>query len=99
MFMSDKKRIWGWFMFDWACQPYNTLMLTFIFGPFFATVAVDYYMSLGLGEDAADATAQTLWSNALTIVGLLIGISAPILGAIADSHFYVGRILSGVYWC
>ncbi len=83
--MSDKKRIWGWFMFDWACQPYNTLMLTFIFGPFFATVAVDYYMSLGLGEDAADATAQTLWSNALTIVGLLIGISAPILGAIADS--------------
>lgn len=83
--MAHKKRIWGWYLFDWACQPYNTLMLTFIFGPFFATAAVEYYSTLGLTEDAADARAQTLWSNALTIVGLIIGVSAPVLGAIADS--------------
>jgi UMF1 family MFS transporter len=83
--MQNKKRIWGWYLFDWACQPYNTLMLTFIFGPFFATVAVQHFLASGLGEDAADAKAQTLWSNALTLVGLLIGIAAPVLGAIADS--------------
>jgi UMF1 family MFS transporter len=80
-----RKKIWGWYFYDWACQPYNTLMLTFIFGPFFAATAVEYYASLGLSEDAADARAQTLWSNALTIVGLIIGFSAPVLGAIADS--------------
>jgi len=83
--MEQTKRIRGWFLYDWACQPYNTLMLTFIFAPFFAATAVEFYQNLGLSEDAADARAQTLWSNALTIVGLLIGLSAPILGAIADS--------------
>jgi len=25
-------------MFDWASQPYNTLLLTFIFGPYFAEI-------------------------------------------------------------
>ena len=28
-----RRRIWGWWFFDWASQPYNTLLLTFIFGP------------------------------------------------------------------
>ena len=31
--VSAKKRIWGWYFFDWASQPYNTLLLTFIFSP------------------------------------------------------------------
>ena len=39
----DKKRIWGWMLFDWAQQPYATLGLTFIFGPYFASVAASYY--------------------------------------------------------
>ena len=36
--ISQKKRVWGWMFFDWASQPYNTLLLTFIFGPYFAQV-------------------------------------------------------------
>ena len=36
---SARKRIWGWYFFDWASQPYNTLLLTFIFGPYFAEIA------------------------------------------------------------
>lgn len=79
-----KSRIWGWMAFDWASQPFNTLGLTFIFGPYFAWVATTYYMGLGMDEDAADAQAQTVWSLAQTIAGLFIAISAPILGAIAD---------------
>ena len=31
--ISKRKRIWGWFFFDWASQPYHTLLITFIFGP------------------------------------------------------------------
>ncbi|MEM6341939.1 MAG: MFS transporter, partial [Pseudomonadota bacterium] len=42
---STKRRIWGWFFFDWASQPYHTVLLTFIFGPFFASVATTYFMS------------------------------------------------------
>ena len=37
--VSPQKRIWGWWFFDWASQPVNTLLLTFIFGPYFGEVA------------------------------------------------------------
>ena len=79
-----RKRIWGWWFFDWASQPYHTLLVTFVFGPFFAAVAADYYLGQGLEAEAAKAQAQTVWSLGLTITGLLIGFGAPFLGALAD---------------
>ena len=82
---ADKKRIWGWMFFDWAQQPYATLGLTFVFGPYFASIASDYYMQLGFDSDTADAQAQSLWSLGLSISGLLIAVSAPLLGAWADA--------------
>ncbi|MFU1478434.1 MFS transporter [Roseovarius sp. C7] len=83
--ISAKKRIWGWYFFDWASQPYHTLLVTFVFGPFFASVATGYFAGQGLDELAADAKAQSLWSACLTITGLIIGFGAPILGAMADT--------------
>ncbi len=83
--ISAKKRIWGWFFFDWASQPYNTLLLTFIFGPYFAEVGKAHYLAQGLAPDAAGAAAQAYWGAALTVSGLFIAILAPILGAVADS--------------
>lgn len=83
--VSARKRIWGWMIFDWASQPYFTLLLTFIFGPYFVTVATESFMAEGLAEGAADAQAQSLWSLGQTAAGLLIAFSAPILGAIADN--------------
>ncbi len=44
----SKKRIWGWMAFDWASQPFYTLGLTFIFGPYFAVVATEYFFSTGM---------------------------------------------------
>ncbi len=69
-----RRRIWGWWAFDWANQPYNTLLLTFIFAPYFAaSVAPD------------PVTGQALWGWALAISGVLIALAAPVLGAIADA--------------
>ena len=34
---GKSRQIWGWWWFDWANQPYNTLLLTFIFAPYFAS--------------------------------------------------------------
>ncbi len=68
------RRIWGWWFFDWANQPYNTLILTFVFAPYFAaSVAPD------------PATGQAMWGWTLAITGICIAALAPILGAIADS--------------
>lgn len=83
--VSARKRIWGWFFFDWASQPYHTLLVTFIFGPFFAVVATNYFMGTGLEEDAAKASAQSLWAWNMGIAGLIIGLGAPLMGALADT--------------
>ncbi|MBE0412556.1 MFS transporter [Yoonia sp.] len=80
----SKKRIWGWMAFDWASQPYYTLGLTFIFGPYFASVATDFFMTQGTDSGQARAQAQSLWSSGQTIAGLIIAFSAPFLGAWAD---------------
>ncbi len=82
---SPKKRILGWYFFDWATQPYHTVLLTFVFGPFFAATATGYFAGTGLEEQAADAKAQSIWSLCLTITGLIVGFGGPIMGALADT--------------
>src|SRR3982074_2528531 len=64
----------SWIFFDWAAQPYFTLITTFVFAPYFAThVASD------------PASGQSLWGFATAAAGLLIALLSPLLGAIADA--------------
>jgi UMF1 family MFS transporter len=83
--VSLRKRIWGWYSFDLASQPYHTVLNTFIFGPFFAAIAATYFLSLGFSEDIADAKAQTMWAWSTAIFGVIIAFTAPVFGAMADS--------------
>ncbi|MFP4405023.1 MFS transporter [Rhodosalinus sp.] len=69
---SPGKRIWGWFFFDWASQPYNTLLITFIFAP---------YVQEMVGDGSA---AQTAWGFGIGAAGIVIALLAPVLGAMAD---------------
>lgn len=81
----NRKRIWGWWFFDWASQPYATLLLTFVFSIYFAEVAQRGLISHGAGPAAAGARAQAMWGWALSLSGLVIAALAPVLGAIADT--------------
>jgi UMF1 family MFS transporter len=64
----------SWIFFDWAAQPYFTLITTFVFAPYFAThVASD------------PASGQSLWGFATAAAGLAIALMSPVLGAIADA--------------
>ncbi len=81
---STRKRIWGWYFFDWASQPYNTLLLTFIFGPYFAQTATETLVLGGMETEAAKAQAQAYWGYGLTAAGICIALLAPVLGSIAD---------------
>ncbi|KPN63905.1 MFS transporter, UMF1 family [Aliiroseovarius crassostreae] len=71
--ISARKRIWGWFWFDWASQPYNTLILTFVFGPYVKSLIGD------------GAEAQATWGFTVALAGVCIALLAPVLGAIADT--------------
>ncbi|MEM8631194.1 MAG: MFS transporter [Pseudomonadota bacterium] len=71
--ISAGRRIWGWYFFDWASQPYNTLLVTFIFAPYLKEL-------LGGG-----AEAQALWGFWVGGAGVAMAILAPILGALADA--------------
>ncbi|TNE69590.1 MAG: MFS transporter [Rhodobacteraceae bacterium] len=81
---SHRKRIWGWMMYDWATQPFHTLILTFIFGPYFAEQVIAHLTAGGMDAAHAKAEAQSIWGYGLTAAGLMIALSAPVLGAIAD---------------
>jgi UMF1 family MFS transporter len=64
----------SWIFFDWAAQPFFTLITTFVFAPYFAThVAPD------------PASGQAWWGFATAAAGLVIALMSPVLGAIADA--------------
>ncbi|WP_372890207.1 MFS transporter [Rhodosalinus sp.] len=67
------KRIWGWFFFDWASQPYNTLLITFIFAPYVQEMVGD------------GSRAQSAWGFGIGAAGIVIALFAPVLGAMADT--------------
>ena len=78
-------RVRGWMMFDWATQPFYTLGLTFIFGPYFAGVAAQHYLSSGSDLTTANANAQSIWSWGQALAGLIVAVSGILAGAYADS--------------
>ncbi|WP_298859203.1 MFS transporter [uncultured Sulfitobacter sp.] len=92
--VSKRKRIWGWYFFDWASQPYNTLLLTFIFGPYFTSTVTANLISEGVTNEAARAQAQAYWGWGLAAAGICIAFLAPVLGAIADNS---GRKLPWIW--
>jgi UMF1 family MFS transporter len=78
-----RRRVHGWMMFDFASQPYNTLLLTFIFGPYFASAMMD-----------DPVAAQSAWGFAIAGGGAAIALLAPLLGALADAS---GRHLRWIW--
>ena len=64
----------GWVLFDWATQPFYTLVVTFLFAPYFVN---------GFMVDLTRGSA--LWAYATGIAELIAAALAPVLGAIADA--------------
>ena len=56
-----RRAIVGWVLFDWACQPFFTLVTTFVFAPYFAAA---------LAPDPV--SGQALWGYATAAAGLTL---------------------------
>jgi len=70
---ASGRGIWGWMLFDWAAQPFFTVVTTFVFGP--------YFVSRLTGDPAM---GQAVWGYGLAAAGFVIAILSPVLGSIAD---------------
>ncbi|QCK85123.1 MFS transporter [Phreatobacter aquaticus] len=71
---APRSAIAGWVLFDWAAQPYFTLINTFVYAPFFASAVA-----------ANPVEGQAMWGFATATAGVAIALLSPILGAIADA--------------
>ncbi|MCC0081347.1 MAG: MFS transporter [Rhodobacter sp.] len=80
---AARRRIWGWWWFDWASQPYNTLLITFIFGPYVVSQVGD------------GTRAQAIWGYGIGFAGVALAVLAPLLGAVADKS---GRRMGFVWF-
>ncbi len=71
--MKLNKKIFGWIMYDFANSSFTTIIVTVVFSVYFKNVIVN-----------AGELGTALWGRAVSISMLLVAISAPIFGAIAD---------------
>ena len=77
-----RKSIWGWALYDFGNSAFTTLIVTFIYSVFFAqTIAPD-------GD-----TGTVLWANAIALTSIIVAVSAPFMGALADRGGHRRRYL------
>jgi MFS transporter, UMF1 family len=68
------RQLLAWALYDWANSPFFAVIITFVFAA---------YVTEGVAADTVAGTAA--WGWAMTVSGLLVAITSPVLGAIADA--------------
>lgn len=79
-----KKSVLSWCFYDWANTAFSTVIVTFVFGVYFARQIAD---------NEIEGSAQ--WSFAIAVSGAFIAILGPLLGAVADNS---GARKNWVFW-
>ena len=80
---SLRKARFSWMLFDWACSPMSALHTTFVFAVYFTTIVMP--------EGGSFA-----WSQMTAVTALIIGVTAPFFGRLADN---TGRLKSFLSAC
>lgn len=76
--------LFSWALYDWANSAFFAVILTFVFAAYFSESVVQ------------DKTlGSTLWGNIVAASGLVIALTAPFIGAIADQ---LGRRKPWIGW-
>ncbi|MDO9591077.1 MAG: MFS transporter [Microcella sp.] len=81
-----RRRVFAWAFWDWATQPFNTVLITFVWVPSYLTstffVAPDVVGTAG--EEAALGQLASYLGFGITLAGFAIMLLAPVLGQRAD---------------
>ena len=86
-----RKQVWSWALWDWATQPFNSVITTFVFSVYLtsALFLAPEVAGLGEGDPAYDRGLADLSSrlgSRSASAGLLIALLAPVLGQRADAE-------------
>lgn len=73
----SKHATWAWMLWDWAEQPYPTIIQTFIFATFITSA------SFSVTGDVDSLATQLGWAG--SIAGVLVAITAPVFGRRSDT--------------
>jgi len=70
---GDRKAVWAWCLYDWANSAFTTLVVTFVY-------ALYYTKTFAPNEDIG----TEWWSRGVAATAVLVALSSPVLGAMAD---------------
>ena len=70
----------SWMLFDWATQPYYTLVQTFLFAPYFANAVVENATCGSLIKAGSEQATcgQALWGYAAAVIGFPFQVSKEV---------------------
>ncbi len=74
----------AWWLYDWACSAFNTIVVTFVFAAYFVRA---------VAADPVQGTAD--WAAAQTVAGLVIAVGSAPLGTVADRGGHRRSMLAG----
>jgi MFS transporter, UMF1 family len=86
-----RKQVVSWALWDWATQPFNSVILTFVFASLYLVSDSFLPASVAALEDGDPAKEQALagltsgYGLVTTLAGVLIFLLAPVLGQRADA--------------
>ena len=75
--IKNRKEVFAWSLYDFANQPFTTIIITFIYSAFFTKVIAEN-----------EQIGTTMWASSIALTAIIVAILSPILGAIADSGGY-----------
>jgi UMF1 family MFS transporter len=79
-----RKQVFSWALWDWATQPFNSVIITFVFSVYLVS---DLFLPAGVkpGESGENAILTSGLGWAVGAAGLLIALLAPVMGQRSDA--------------
>jgi UMF1 family MFS transporter len=81
--LTTKKTIWGWALYDFGNSAFFTVILSFVYAVFFANTIVP----------EGDIPGSVIWAWGLGATGIIVALTSPFLGALADRGGHRRRYL------
>ena len=82
-----KRTIFAWSLYDFANQPFPTIIITFIYSVFFTGHIAQGYNN-----------ADSMWLYAVSLSSIIIALCSPVMGTIADNSGYRKTFLVLLTW-